>query len=146
MSKLSEKVALDWAKIGFKYRNTDFRFRAKWDNGQWDVGTLVEDSFIKLSEGAPALHYAQQCFEGMKAQTAKDGRILLFRPNLNAERMRRTAERLLMPSVPDGLFIEAVEQVVRANHRWVPPFGSGASLYIRPMLIGVGENLGLRPA
>jgi branched-chain amino acid aminotransferase len=146
MSKLSEKVSLDWAKIGFKYRNTDFRFRAKWDNGQWDVGRLVEDSFIKLSEGAPALHYAQQCFEGMKAQTAKDGRILLFRPNLNAERMRRTAERLLMPPVPDGLFIEAVEQVVRANHRWVPPFGSGASLYIRPMLIGVGENLGLRPA
>ena len=146
MSKLSEKVSLDWAKIGFKYRNTDFRFRAKWENGQWDVGRLVEDSFIKLSEGAPALHYAQQCFEGMKAQTAKDGRILLFRPNLNAERMRRTAERLLMPSVPDGLFIEAVEQVVRANHRWVPPFGSGASLYIRPMLIGVGENLGLRPA
>ena len=146
MSKLGEKVSLDWAKIGFKYRNTDFRFRAKWDNGQWDVGRLVEDSFIKLSEGAPALHYAQQCFEGMKAQTAKDGRILLFRPNLNAERMRRTAERLLMPSVPDGLFIEAVEQVVRANYRWVPPFGSGASLYIRPMLIGVGENLGLRPA
>lgn len=146
MSELGEKVSLDWAKIGFKYHKTDYRFRATWINGEWDGGRLVEDSFITLNEGAPALHYAQQCFEGMKAQTAKDGRILLFRPKLNAERMRRTAERLLMPSVSDGLFIKAVEQVVRANHRWVPPFGSGASLYIRPMLIGVGENLGLRPA
>lgn len=146
MSELGKKVQLDWAKIGFKYHNTDYRFRAKWVNGEWDDGELIESSSVTVSEGAPALHYAQQCFEGMKAQTAEDGRVLLFRPNLNAERMHRTAERLLMPPVSDSLFINAVEQAVRANYRWIPPFGSGASLYIRPMLIGVGENLGLRPA
>ena len=146
MSELGKKVQLDWAKIGFKYHNTDYRFRAKWVNGEWDDGELIESSSVTVSDGAPALHYAQQCFEGMKAQTAEDGRVLLFRPNLNSERMHRTAERLLMPPVSDSLFINAVEQAVRANYRWIPPFGSGASLYIRPMLIGVGENLGLRPA
>ena len=101
---------------------------------------------ISVHEGAPTLHYAQQCFEGMKAQTAPDGRVLLFRPELNSERMNQAAGRLLAPEVPWELFIKGVEEVVRANYAWIPPYGSGASLYIRPMLIGVGENLGLRTA
>jgi branched-chain amino acid aminotransferase len=101
---------------------------------------------IAVHEGAPSLHYAQQCFEGMKAQTASDGRVLLFRPDLNTERMELAAARLLMPAVPRELFMRGVEEAVRANYAWIPPFGSGAALYIRPMLIGVGENLGLKPA
>ncbi|MCP5331628.1 MAG: branched-chain amino acid aminotransferase [Pseudomonadales bacterium] len=140
------KKDLDWANLGFKYRPTEARFSAIYRNGAWSEGALVASPMIEVHEGAPALHYAQQCFEGMKAQTAPDGRVLLFRPDLNSERMNRTADRLLMPQVPPELFLRGVEEAVRANYAWVPPHGSGASLYIRPMLIGVGENLGLRPA
>ncbi len=140
------KKALNWAELGFQYIKTDYRFTVTHENGEWGKGQLLEDEIITVHEGAPAIHYAQQCFEGMKAQTAEDGRVLLFRPELNCERMNRTAPRLLMPEVPDALFMEAIEETVRANYAWIPPFGSGASLYIRPMLIGVGENLGLNPA
>lgn len=107
---------------------------------------MVSSAMMNIHEGAPALHYSQQCFEGLKAQTAPDGRILLFRPELNAERMNDTAKRLLMPEVPTALFLKGVEEAVKANYSWIPPYGSGASLYIRPFLIGVGENLGLRAA
>jgi branched-chain amino acid aminotransferase len=141
-----EKKAIDWGSLGFTYTKTDFRFRASYENGSWSSGELITSEFVTLHEGSPALHYAQQCFEGLKAQTASDGRILLFRPDLNAERMQRTADRLSMPRVPTELFVHGVEQAVRANAAWVPPYGSGASLYIRPLLIGIGANLGLRPA
>lgn len=147
--KLDAKVnkkTMNWAELGFEYHKTDFRFRALYENGSWNDGELISSEIIPTHEGAPALHYAQQCFEGLKAQTAADGRVLLFRPDLNSERMNRTAPRLLMPEVPQELFITAVEETVRANYAWIPPYGSGASLYIRPMLIGVGENLGLKPA
>jgi len=140
------KKPLNWAELGFQYVKTDFRFTATHIDGEWQSGKLIEDENISIHEGAPSLHYAQQCFEGMKAQTAEDGRILLFRPELNSERMNRTAARLLMPEVPKDLFLQAVAETVRANYAWIPPYGSGASLYIRPMLIGVGENLGLKPA
>lgn len=140
------KQNLDWSKLGFEYTKTDYRFSALWENGHWNDGELVTDEYIRLHEGSPALHYAQQCFEGLKAQTAKDGRILLFRPDLNAERMRNTSLRLSMPVVPDELFLRGVMEAVRANASWVPPYGSGASLYIRPLLIGIGSNMGLRPA
>ena len=140
------KKNLNWADLGFQYVRTDFRFTASHIDGQWQEGSLVDNEIIGVHEGAPSLHYAQQCFEGMKAQTAEDGRILLFRPDLNSERMNLAAPRLLMPEVPEALFMQAVEETVRANYAWIPPFGSGASLYIRPMLIGVGENLGLKPA
>ena len=142
----TEKKALDWANLGFQYHRTDSRFSANWKGGSWNKGELVSSELITVHEGAPSLHYAQQCFEGMKAQTASDGRVLLFRPDLNTERMDLAAARLLMPSVPRELFMRGVEEAVRANYAWIPPFGSGASLYIRPMLIGVGENLGLKPA
>lgn len=141
-----DKKHIDWSKLGFEYTKTDFRFSAIWDNGKWSDGDLVTSEFIHMHEGSPALHYAQQCFEGLKAQTARDGRILLFRPELNCERMQFTADRLLMPRVPPELFLHGVHEAVRANAAWVPPYGSGASLYIRPLLIGVGANMGLRPA
>ena len=140
------KKDLNWSELGFQYVKTDFRFSATWENGKWNDGELIRDEIISIHEGAPAIHYAQQCFEGLKAQTSADGRVLLFRPNLNCERMNRTAPRILMPQVPDEMFLCAIDEVVKANYAWIPPFGSGASLYIRPMLIGVGENLGLKPA
>jgi branched-chain amino acid aminotransferase len=140
------KKDLNWAELGFQYVKTDFRFSANWENGEWDNGELIQDEIIPIHEGAPAIHYAQQCFEGLKAQTSVDGRVLLFRPDLNCERMNRTAPRILMPQIPEELFTRAIDEVVRANYPWIPPYGSGASLYIRPMLIGVGENLGLKPA
>ncbi len=146
MDALADKKALNWSELGFQYHKTDYRFSAVYENGAWGAGELVSSDLISVHEGAPSLHYAQQCFEGMKAQTTADGRVLLFRPDLNSERMNLAAVRTLMPEVPQAMFIDAVEQVVRANYAWIPPYGSGASLYIRPMLIGVGENLGLRPA
>lgn len=146
MDEQVSKKNLDWSELGFKYQKTDYRFRALHNNGKWEEGELITDETISIHEGAPSIHYAQQCFEGMKAQTAADGRVLLFRPELNSERMNSAAPRLLMPQVPKDLFIRAVEETVRANYAWIPPYGSGASLYIRPMLIGVGENLGLNPA
>lgn len=147
-AKLSkpEKKALNWQELEFQYVKTEYRFRALHENGSWNAGELIESENLSVHEGAPTLHYAQQCFEGMKAQTAADGRVLLFRPDLNNERMNRTAPRLLMPEVPSELFMRGVEEAVRANYAWIPPYGSGAALYIRPMLIGVGENLGLKPA
>ncbi len=141
-----KKKSLNWSELGFQYVKTDFRFSALHRGGKWNEGELVASEYVPVHEGAPALHYAQQCFEGMKAQTAPDGRVLLFRPELNSERMRNTAERLLMPEVPAELFLKGVKEAVRANYAWIPPYGSGASLYIRPLLIGVGANLGLRPA
>ena len=140
------KQAINWAELGFSYQQTDFRFRAVHVDGVWSQGELIKSAMISVHEGAPALHYAQQCFEGLKAQTAPDGRVLLFRPDLNSERMNQAAGRLLIPQVPRELFMRGVEEAVRANYAWIPPHGSGASLYIRPMLIGMGENLGLRPA
>lgn len=141
-----EKKNIDWSKLGFEYTKTDYRFSATWENGHWSAGELLTSEFIQLHEGSPALHYAQQCFEGLKAQTAKDGRILLFRPELNSERMQNTSDRLSMPRVPPELFLHGVHEAVRANAAWIPPYGKGASLYIRPLLIGVGANMGLRPA
>ena len=141
-----QKQAIDWKSLGFEYTKTDYRFSARYENGQWAEGELSTDEIIHIHEGSPALHYAQQCFEGMKAQTAEDGRVLLFRPQLNCERMQNTADRLSMPQVPNDLFLHGVKEAVRANLSWIPPYGSGASLYIRPLLIGIGENMGLRPA
>jgi branched-chain amino acid aminotransferase len=140
------KQDLDWQKLGFEYTKTDYRFTATYENGVWSEGELTTSEIIQIHEGAPALHYAQQCFEGLKAQTTSDGRVLLFRPELNAQRMAVTSERLSMPIVPEELFLHGVMQAVRANQSWIPPYGSGASLYIRPLLIGVGENMGLKPA
>lgn len=137
---------LDWKNLGFSYIKTDYRFIARWKDGKWDSGELTTDSTLHIHEGSTALHYGQQCFEGLKAYRCKDGSINLFRPDQNAKRMQNTCNRLLMPQVPTELFIRACKEVVKANDRWVAPYGTGATLYLRPFVIGVGENIGVRPA
>ena len=137
---------LDWKNLGFSYIKTDYRFIAHWKEGKWDNGELTTDSTLHIHEGSTALHYGQQCFEGLKAYRCKDGSINLFRPDQNAKRMQNTCDRLLMPQVPTELFIRACKEVVKANEKWVAPYGTGATLYLRPFVIGVGENIGVRPA
>jgi branched-chain amino acid aminotransferase len=141
-----KKAELDWGKLSFSYMNTDYRYISHWKNGAWDEGKLVTENTLTISEGSTSLHYGQQAFEGLKAYTRKDGRIQLFRPDRNAARMQSTADRLLMPQVPTEKFVDACDQVVKANWKWVPPYGTGATLYLRPFLIGVGDNIGVRPA
>lgn len=141
-----EKKDIDWGNLGFNYIKTDLRYVARFKDGKWDDGELVEDNMIAVHEGSTCLHYGQQCFEGLKAYTTKEGKIVLFRPDQNATRLNRSARRLMMAEVPEDMFVEAVRKVVEANKEWVPPYGSGASLYIRPYLIGVGENIGVKPA
>ena len=137
---------IDWSTLGFQYIRTDWRYLAHWRDGAWDAGQLTADNTLHISEASTALHYGQQCFEGLKAYRAADGSINLFRPDRNAARMRESCRRLLMPELPSEQFIEACRQVVRANERFLPPYGSGGSLYLRPFLIGVGDNLGVRTA
>ncbi|HEO6380221.1 TPA: branched-chain amino acid aminotransferase [Streptococcus agalactiae] len=139
-------VNLDWDNLGFAYRKLPFRYISHFKDGKWDDGKLTDDATLHISESSPALHYGQQAFEGLKAYRTKDGSIQLFRPDQNAERLQRTAGRLLMPHVPTDKFIAAVKSVVRANEEFVPPYGTGATLYIRPLLIGVGDIIGVKPA
>ncbi|MFC0323283.1 branched-chain amino acid aminotransferase [Gallibacterium melopsittaci] len=137
---------IDWKNLGFSYIKTDYRYVAHWKDGKWSEGKLTQDNHLVLHEGSPALHYGQQCFEGLKAYRCKDGSINLFRPDENAKRMQRSCDRLLMPHVPVEMFVDACKQVVKANEEWVAPYGTGATLYLRPLLIGVGENIGVHPA
>lgn len=140
------KKDIDWSKLGFGYTPTDFRFQAEWKDGKWSEGKLISDPNIELSEAACVFHYAQCCFEGLKAYETVDGDIVTFRPDQNAERMQHSAVRLEMPEFPKELFVKAVEEVVRANADWVPPYGTGATLYIRPVMIGSGPQIGVAPA
>ncbi|MGL4571925.1 MAG: branched-chain amino acid aminotransferase [Clostridium sp.] len=140
------KVNINWEELGFDYIKTDYRYVSIWKDGKWDDGALVKDNILSLEEGSPALHYGQQCFEGLKAYRTKDGDIQLFRPDKNAQRLNDSCARLLMPEVPEGKFIDACMQVIKANEHFVPPYGTGATLYLRPFLIGVGDNIGLKPA
>lgn len=137
---------IDWKTLGFDYIKTDLRYISHWKDGDWDEGQLTEDNKLHISEGSTALHYGQQCFEGLKAYRCKDGSINLFRPDQNAARMRRSCARLLMPAVSTEKFIDACKQVVRANERFIPPYGTGGALYLRPFLIGVGDNIGVHSA
>jgi branched-chain amino acid aminotransferase len=143
---MSKQVNIDWDNLGFNYIKTDFRYISTWKDGQWDDGQLVTDNRLSISEASTALHYGQQCFEGLKAYRTKNGDIQLFRPYENAKRMNLSAKRLLMPELPEEKFVDAVLQVVRANEAYVPPYGTGATLYIRPLLIGVGDNIGVGAA
>ncbi|PIS27231.1 MAG: branched chain amino acid aminotransferase [Candidatus Marinimicrobia bacterium CG08_land_8_20_14_0_20_45_22] len=138
--------ATEWSKLDFSYRYTPYRFHAHWKDGSWNEGILTSENKIAIDEGATCLHYGQQIFEGMKAQRAKDGRILLFRPRENAKRFRKSARRLLMAEVPEELFMKGIISAVKANIDYIPPYGTGASLYLRPFQIGIGENLGVHPA
>lgn len=141
-----EKKNIDWAGLGFGYIKTDYRFVSNYKNGAWDEGALTEDSNIVISECAGVLQYAQTIFEGMKAYTTADGRIVTFRPDLNGERMEQSAERLEMPVYPKDEFVKAVLKTIRANEAYVPPYGSGATLYVRPYMFGSNPVIGVKPA
>ena len=141
-----EKKNIDWANLGFGYRVTDVRYVSNFRNGAWDEGVLTEDATIQLNECAGILQYCQECFEGLKAYTTEDGSIVTFRPDLNAERMMDSAVRLEMPPFPKERFLEAVDAVVRENAAWVPPYGSGATLYLRPYMFATGPVIGVKPS
>ena len=141
-----EKKNLDWANIGFGDHETEKRFVANYRNGAWDDGALTTDANITMNECAGVLQYAQTCFEGMKAYTTEDGPIVTFRPDLNAQRMEDSCKRLEMPVFPQDRFIQAVTEVVAANEAYVPPYGSGATLYIRPYMFGISPVIGVKPA
>ena len=137
---------IDWANLGFGYIQTDKRFVSNFKNGAWDEGVLTEDANIVLSECAGVLQYAQTIFEGLKAYRTEDGHIVTFRPDLNAKRLADSARRLQMPVFPEDKFVEAVEQVVAANADFVPPYGSGATMYLRPYMFGSNPVIGVKPA
>ena len=137
---------IDWANLGFGYIKTDYRFVANYKDGKWDEGELITDENIVMNECACVLQYAQTCFEGMKAYRTADGKVVCFRPDLNAKRMADTCKRLEMPVFPEDKFVEAVVEVVKKNIDYVPPFGSGAALYIRPYMFGINPVMGVKPA
>lgn len=141
-----EKKNIDWSSLGFGYIKTDYRFVSNFKDGAWDKGVLTDDAEVRINECAGVLQYAQTCFEGMKAYTAEDGRTVVFRPDLNAERMANSAKRLEMPAFPEDKFVDAVIATVKANEAYVPPFGSGASLYIRPYMFGSDPVIGVKPS
>ena len=141
-----EKKNLDWSNLGFGYMKTDKRFVANFKDGAWDDGVITEDDKVVISECAGVLQYAQTCFEGMKAYTTEDGRVVIFRPDLNAKRMEDSAKRLEMPVFPQDRFVKAIEETVKANLDYVPPYGSGATLYIRPYMFGSSSVIGVKPA
>ena len=140
------KKDIDWSNLGFSYIKTDQRYVSNFKDGAWDAGTLTGDDQITISECACVLQYAQTIFEGLKAYTTEDGHVVCFRPDLNAERMQQSAERLEMPILPKERFVDAVVQTVEANMDYVPPYGSGATLYVRPYMFGSNAVIGVAPA
>ena len=137
---------IDWKNLGFGYMKTDYNIRAYFRNGKWEEPTLTQDETITMSMAAAGLHYGQECFEGLKAFRGKDGKVRIFRVDENARRMIRTAEYTCMAPPPLELFVEMVKEAVRKNERFVPPYGTGASLYVRPLLFGTGIQIGVKPA
>lgn len=143
---MGNKKQIDWASLGFSYRKTDYRFVANYKDGRWDEGELTEDENVVINECAGVLQYSQSCFEGLKAYTTQDGHIVTFRPDLNAQRMKDSCERLEMPVFPEDQWIKAVLDTVKANDAWVAPYGSGATLYIRPYMFASSAVIGVKPA
>jgi branched-chain amino acid aminotransferase len=143
---MSKAVNIDWSNLGFKYTKTDLRYVSRWKDGKWDEGKLTGDNTICVSEASNVFHYGQCCFEGLKAYRTKKGSIQLFRPDQNARRMQDSCKRVMMPDVPVDKFLDACTQVVKANEAYVPPYGTGATLYLRPFVIGVGDVIGVSPA
>jgi branched-chain amino acid aminotransferase len=143
---IMEKKDLDWSNLGFGYVKTDKRYVSNFKNGAWDEGVLTDDADIVLNECAGVFQYAQTVFEGLKAYTTEDGHIVTFRPDLNASRLADSARRLEMPVFPEERFVDAVQKVVEANAAYVPPYGSGATLYIRPYMMGTNPVIGVKPA
>ena len=141
-----DKKNIDWANLGFGYIQTDKRFVSNFKDGKWDDGKLTDDANVVINECAGVLQYAQTVFEGMKAYTTEGGRIVTFRPDLNAKRMADSARRLEMPVYPEDKFVEAIEKTIKANAGYVPPYGSGATLYVRPYMFGSNPVIGVKPA
>ena len=137
---------IDWGSLGFEYTATDYRYVSTWKDGQWDEGKLITDPTVHISECAGVLQYSQTCFEGLKVYTTKDGRTVAFRPDLNAKRLIDSCERLVIPSISEEKFLEALDELIKANKDFVPPYGSGASLYVRPFIYGSGPVIGVAPA
>lgn len=143
---LKTKKDLDWQNLGFGYVKTDYRYVSNYKNGSWDEGVLTGDSDVTINESAGVLQYAQTCFEGLKAYTTASGHVVCFRPDLNAKRMADSCKRLEMPVFPEERFLDAISKVVKANIEWVPPYGSGATLYLRPYMFGSSAVIGVKPA
>ncbi len=141
-----EKKNIDWSNIGFGYIQSDYRYVSNYKNGAWDEGAITTDANIILNECAGVLQYAQTVFEGLKAYTTEDGHIVTFRPDLNGERLESSARRLEIPVFPKERFVNAITQLVAANEASVPPYGSGATLYIRPYIFGTNPVIGVKPA
>lgn len=137
---------IDWKNLGFAYMDTNCHIRYVWKNGKWDAGELVESPYMSIHIAATALHYGQEAFEGLKAFCRKDGKVSLFRPQENAKRMQTTARRTCMAEVPEAMFVDACRRVVQANLEFVPPYGTGGSMYVRPLLFGSGAQIGVAPA
>lgn len=137
---------LDWNNLGFKYHNLPYRWTDTFEDGKWQGGHLTQDSNLVFNEAAEELHYGQEVFEGLKAYRRKDGGINLFRPDQNAKRMKNSAERLMMEAYPEEEFIKAIKEVVKANEDFIPPYGSGGTLYIRPFMLGTQEVVGVTPS
>lgn len=140
------QVNMDWPNIGFAYRETPVRFVSDFVNGKWDEGRFSTESTVTINESAGVLQYAQTCFEGLKAYRTEKGDIVCFRPDLNAARMAESCKRLCMPVFPVDKFVDAVIETVKRNADFVPPYGSGATLYIRPYMFATSPVLGVKPA
>ena len=137
---------IDWKNLGFGISDTDYNVRCYFRDGKWGTLEISSTPEISMHMGATCLHYGQESFEGLKAYRGKDGRIRLFRYEENAKRMISSAKGIMLAEVPQTLFLEAIEKVVKLNERFVPPYGTGASLYIRPLLIGTGPQVGVKPS
>ena len=140
------KADIDWTKLGFGYQKTDYNIRYTWRDGSWDDGALTPDEVVPLHMAATCLHYGQECFEGLKAFETADGDVVVFRIEENARRLARSCRKILMEAVPEEMFIDAVYRAINANRRFVPPYGTGASMYIRPLVLGTGPQVGVKPA
>ena len=139
-------VNIDWSSLGFSYTQTACHIQYVWKDGAWDEGRLVESPYIPIHIAAGGLHYGQECFEGIKVFRQKNGDVSIFRVRDNARRMFNTAERLCMATVPEDMFVDAIARVVKANLDYIPPYGTGGSLYVRPLLFGSGPQIGVAPA
>ena len=140
------KKGIAWEKFGFGFSDVNCHLRMTWKNGKWSKPTFVKDPYITMHIGAACLHYGQECFEGIKAFRQKNGKVVIFRPDENGKRMARTAERTCMPPIDPKYFVELCKTIVKKNAEYVPPFGTGGSMYLRPLLIGTGPQIGVAPA
>jgi branched-chain amino acid aminotransferase len=140
------RADMNWKELLFGYHKTDFNIRYTWRDGAWDRGILTADETIPMHMAATCLHYGQECFEGLKVFETKSGEHQVFRVDENAQRMAHSCAKIMMEPVPEELFIEAVYRVVNANRKYIPPYGTGASLYVRPLVIGTSPQVGVKPA